>query len=196
MPVPPSVAQQALRMMSRLLICIAVLGLVDALAVAQSVPAVNAPAPISVQRGQSTSVTLSGSSLANVSSVALPEDSGLTATLVKADKPNDAEAKLTLKADAEAKPGVREIRLVSTTGVSNPVQVWVEQYQLIVDTPPNTDPAKPQPISLPAIITGKIDAPGDIDNYRFTALKGQQLVFNMIAARARSPLDGNLTITD
>jgi uncharacterized lipoprotein YbaY len=63
---------------------------------AQPIPAVNAPAPISVQRGQSTSVTLSGSSLAKVDSVALPDDSGLTATLAKADKPNDAEAKLTL----------------------------------------------------------------------------------------------------
>ena len=116
--------------------------------------------------------------------------------MVKPDKPADAESKLTLKANGDAKPGVREIRLVSPTGVSNPVQVWVEQYPIVVDTPPNTDPAKAQAISLPAIIKGAINAPGDIDNYRFTALKGQQLVFNMIAARARSPLDGVLTISD
>src|SRR5690348_6284945 len=140
-------------MIVRLLACIAVIGIVTAGAFAQPVPAVNARAPISVQRGQSTSVTLSGSSLANVSSVALPDDSGLTATLTKSDKPNDAEAKLMLKADRDARPGMREIRLVSPTGISNPVQVWIEQYPLIVDTPPNTDPAKPQPISLPAIIT-------------------------------------------
>ena len=100
------------------------------------------------------------------------DDAGLTATLVKPDKPNDAEAKLKLTAAADAAPGLRELRLVSPTGVSNPVQVWVEQYPLVVDKAPNTDPTKAQPIPLPAVITGNIDAPGDSDCYRFTARQG------------------------
>src|SRR5688572_17478664 len=95
-------------------------------ALGQSAPTLTAPAPVSLQRGQSLEVTLPGSALANVSSVVLPEDSRLTATLAKSDKP-DAEIKLKFAADADAPPGLRELRLVSPTGVSNPVQVWVEQ---------------------------------------------------------------------
>jgi hypothetical protein len=160
---------------------------------AQPVPTINAPAPLSIQRGQSADITLAGSALATVSSVALPDDSGLKVTLAK---PTDAEAKLKVEAASDAPPGMRELRLVSPTGVSNPVQIWVEQYPLIADRAPNTDPTNPQPISLPAIVTGTIEAPGDSDCYRFTALKGQQLVFNVIASRTRSPLDANLLIYD
>lgn len=162
---------------------------------AQPVPTLSAPAPVSLQRGQSTDITLAGSSLAGVSSVAITNESGLTATLTKSDKP-DAETKLTIAADADARPGVREIRLVSSTGVSNPVQVWVEQFPIVVDKAPNTDPMKAQPIPLPAVITGNIDAPGDSDCYRFTAAKGQVLIFNVIASRLRSNLDGNLIVYD
>jgi hypothetical protein len=91
---------------------------------------------------------------------------------------------------------VREIRLISPTGVSSAIPVWIEQYPLILDRAPNTNPSNPQPVSLPAIITGIIDGPGDADCYRFTALKGQQLVFNVIASRMRSGLDANLLLYD
>jgi hypothetical protein len=169
---------------------------VAATASAQPAPLLNAPTPFSVQRNQSTEIALTGGALGNVTSVALPTNSGLTAAIVQPEKPNGVDLKLNLKADPDAKPGLREIRLVSPTGVSNPAQVWVEQYPLVVDKAPNTDPAKAQPIPLPAVISGNIDAPGDSDCYRFTAAKGQVLVFNVFAGRLRSGLDANLIVYD
>ena len=82
----------------RALVAISVLFGVHA-AHAQPVPTINAPAPLSIQRGQSAEITLAGAALATVSSVALPEDSGLKVTLAK---PGDAEAKLTLEAGPDA----------------------------------------------------------------------------------------------
>jgi hypothetical protein len=163
---------------------------------AQPVPTVTIPAPLSIQRGQSAELALSGSALANVSSIVLPENSGLIATLIKSEKPVDTEAKIKLTAGPDIQPGMREARLVSPTGVSNPIPIWVEQYPLATDTEANNSPDAAQRVSLPVIITGTISAAGDSDFYRVVALKGQRLVFNVTAARNRSPLDANLLLYD
>lgn len=168
---------------------------------AQPIPAVNAPAPVSVQRGQTVELTLTGGSLAGVTSVALAANDGsaLTAEMVKpaeGQPPADNQAMLKLTASSEATPGARELRLVSPTGVSNPVQVWVDQYPVVADAEPNNVPDAAQRVTLPAVLTGRIEASGDADLYRFPATKGQQLVFNVHAARAGSPLDANILIYD
>lgn len=166
---------------------------------AQPVPVLNQPAPVSVQRGQSVELTLSGGSLANVTAPALSGNDGgaLTAELVKPEgQPNDGQAKLKLTAAADAQPGVRELRLISPTGVSNPIQVWVDQYPVSADAEPNNVPDAAQRIALPAVLSGRIDAAGDSDLFRFGATKGQQLVFNLLAARSGSPLDANILVYD
>jgi hypothetical protein len=52
------------------------------------------------------------------------------------------------------------------------------------------------PASLPAIFNGRIDKPGNVDNWSWTAKKGDVFVFDLRAARLGSPLDGVLTIYD
>ena len=116
------------------------------------------------------------------------------------------ELQVTIRADAE--PGLREMRLETARGVSNPLRFCVgrlpefreQEPELVTDVQgwdiPIRFPATiTTNITLPAIVNGQIiprepDAlrfgggftPGDADRYRFEARKGQTLV---IAASAR-----------
>ena len=102
----------------------------------------------------------------------------------------------------DAKPGEREIRLATPNALSNPMKFCVGTLPEISKNaakPANPDLDKylekmggrPAPtgtpkyeghILLPAIVNGQI-MPGGVDRYRFSAARGQQLVF---AASARS----------
>ncbi|MBP7051425.1 MAG: PPC domain-containing protein [Phycisphaerae bacterium] len=107
---------------------------------------------------------------------------------------------LSVTVGPDARPGRRELRLVTASGLSNPLVFCVgtlpefrEKAARAVVVPPNTagqpyrrqakvDPAEADMhISLPAVVNGQI-MPGDVDRYRFAARKGQRLV---VAASAR-----------
>jgi hypothetical protein len=55
---------------------------------------------------------------------------------------------------------------------------------------------KQKPISLPAILNNRIEKPGHVDLWNWTAKKGDVFVFDLRAARLDSRLDGVLTIQD
>jgi hypothetical protein len=53
-----------------------------------------------------------------------------------------------------------------------------------------------QPLTLPVIVNGRIDKPGDTDAYRFEGRAGAPFVAEVIARRLDSPLDSFLKLTD
>lgn len=98
----------------------------------------------------------------------------------------------------DAEPGAREIRLIGSRGLTNPMVFHVGQLPEHVRKPMGVSPfqvlgkealaqrKRPEEeaemtIDLPCIVNGQI-ASGERNSYRFTATKGQQLVF---AAKAR-----------
>ena len=60
---------------------------------------------------------------------------------------------------------------------------------------PNNNPAHAQKITLPALVDGIVE-PADYDVFRFHAEAGEVLVFDLVARRAGSRLDGTLGILD
>jgi hypothetical protein len=81
---------------------------------------------------------------------------------------------VTLAEDAE--PGERELRLITPSGVTNPLRFHVGDLPEYRENEPNdkmADTGTDHP--LPLIINGQI-LPGDVDRFRFKASKGQQLV--------------------
>ena len=87
---------------------------------------------------------------------------------------------------ANAKPGERELRLISPSGMSNPVYVHVSQSPEYRETEPND--VKPDPVvagNLPTVANGQI-MPGDVDRFSFQAKRGQRLVLSG-AARELMP---------
>lgn len=79
-----------------------------------------------------------------------------------------------------ARPGDRELRLLTREGLTNPLCFQVGVAPEVRELEPN-DPAataKPPddpPLTLPITINGQV-GPGDVDRFRFLARKGQNLV--------------------
>ena len=98
----------------------------------------------------------------------------------------------------DAKPGRREIRVITKRGVSNPLPFYVGQVPEVARKPMKTcqlpvlgkeylaqrkRPPEEEElrITVPCTMNGQI-APGEVNRYRFQASKGQRLV---ISAKAR-----------
>ncbi len=87
--------------------------------------------------------------------------------------------KITIAEDAPM--GKREMRLITPTGMSNPVWFFIDQWEERKETEPNDD--QPDPVvgsTLPVVVNGQI-MPGDVDRFSFQARKGMRLVFNTAA---------------
>jgi hypothetical protein len=102
-----------------------------------------------------------------------------------------------VKIDRRAKLGERELRLVTQSGTSNPmpfhvggqpevsrkplgtceIQVLGKEENALRRRPPEEAETR---IHLPCTVNGQI-SPGEVDRYRFTAKKGQHLVFTTLA---------------
>jgi hypothetical protein len=61
---------------------------------------------------------------------------------------------------------------------------------------PNDDPLKVKPVSVPAVLNGRIDAPGDVDCWAMAVRKGEVFEVELRAAQLGSPLDGVLAVLD
>lgn len=59
-----------------------------------------------------------------------------------------------------------------------------------------SDQTKPQSVSVPAVLNGRIESPGDQDTWSFVATKGVEYEFDVRASRLGSPLDAVLELTD
>ncbi|HYT89163.1 MAG TPA: PPC domain-containing protein [Gemmataceae bacterium] len=64
------------------------------------------------------------------------------------------------------------------------------------DLPEHLEPAPAKPISLPAILNGRISKPAEVDDWRVSARKGDVYEIELRAAAFGSPLHGVLTILD
>lgn len=80
---------------------------------------------------------------------------------------------------------------------ANEIALDVGDDNEFVEAEPNDDAASATPIEqLPAILNGVIERDSDFDCYRFTAKKGQRLIFETVSRSFGSPLDSRLDLYD
>jgi hypothetical protein len=79
---------------------------------------------------------------------------------------------------------------------SNLIRYAVDNLPECNDIEINDSDANAQPVSLPVIVNGRIEKPGDMDVYRFQGHANQQVVAEVYARRLHSPLDSLLRLTD
>lgn len=85
--------------------------------------------------------------------------------------------RIEISIDAEAAPGVRDLRLVTRNGLTNPVCFRVGLLPEVREQEPNhPDVPEAAVVDLPVVLNGQI-LPRDIDRFRIRAHKGQRLVF-------------------
>ena len=79
--------------------------------------------------------------------------------------------------------------------LSNRVPVGVDNLPEIFEVEPNNTTSTAQTVTLPVIINGRVDKPGDWDLFKFEGRAGERIVAEVYARRLDSPLDSILTLT-
>jgi hypothetical protein len=80
--------------------------------------------------------------------------------------------------------------------LSRPFLLELDDLPEHLEAEPNNEPGQVQPVSLPAILNGRIDRPGDVDYWAFTLRKGDTYDLELHAARLGSPLAAVLVLLD
>jgi hypothetical protein len=116
-----------------------------------------------------------------------------TKTVVQVSGWNLASRSVAMDAKG-AEPGIYP--LAAATGAINTLPFVVDSLPETVEREPNDAPKDAQRLSLPVIVNGRIQHPGDVDVFSFTGRTGDQVVAEVTARRAGSPLDSVLELTD
>ncbi len=87
-------------------------------------------------------------------------------------------------------------RLTIAGKQTNPFLLEVDDLPEYLETEPNDQPAQAKPVTLPAVLNGRIDKAGDVDYWAFAARKGTAYQFAVRALALGSPLHAVLTVTD
>ncbi len=138
--------------------------------------------PAGGQRGHTVEITAGGTGIRP--NQVLMTGSGITTRVLESKDPSQARIAITIAPDAD--PGIRELRILNSGGVSNRFRFVVGDLPEINEIEPNSTRAAPQPIeSLPVVINGQITE-GDRDYFRFHAAAGQTVICQ-VQARALLP---------
>lgn len=97
---------------------------------------------------------------------------------------------------ADAPPGLHWVWVRKGAYVSNPLPVAIDTLPEIRDQEPNNDRTQAQKVTLPVIVNGRIDQPGDWDVYEIEGQSGQTVVVEVLARRLASPMDSLVKIVN
>jgi len=93
-------------------------------------------------------------------------------------------------------PGICRLTTIKDGYVSNPLPFVLDTLPESMDKEPNNAIAMAQKVTLPVVINGRIEQPGDWDVFQFTARSNDTIVADVDARRLDSPLDSVLKLTD
>ncbi len=79
---------------------------------------------------------------------------------------------------------------------SGPVLFAIDTLSETFEREPNGSPRQAQPLTLPTIVNGRIQVPGDRDMFSFSGRAGEEVVAEVEARRLGSPLDSVLELYD
>ena len=146
------------------------------------------------QTGTKAAVTVAGGNLQGATAL-LVSGTGVKAQITKNTEGGALPVELEIAPDAV--PGMREVRVVTPRGSSNAGRMWIGAYPELAEKEPNNALAAAQKLEkLPVALHGQASGGEDVDCYTFQAGAGDTFVFDLVAARMTSALDGYLTLFD
>ncbi len=104
------------------------------------------------------------------------------------------DAKLILPGP-DAEEGLYPVGAERGDARSNLIPFALDTLPECIESRSNNTLQTAQAVTLPVIINGRIETPGDQDVFRFTAKKGDTIIAEVNARRLDSPLDSLLTLT-
>src|ERR1039457_5924028 len=93
-------------------------------------------------------------------------------------------------------PGIYPVSVRKEDRVSNRVPFAVDTLPECLEQEPNNSIATAQRVTLPIIVNGRVDKPGDWDVFRFQGHAGDTVWAGVLPRRLDSPLDSVLKLTD
>jgi hypothetical protein len=98
--------------------------------------------------------------------------------------------------DKDMTPGIHPISVCKGDMISNTLPFAVDTLPECLEREPNDSTQTAQVVTLPVIVNGRIDRPGDWDVFRFEGRAGQEIIAEVNARRLESPLDSVLELFD
>lgn len=161
---------------------------------AAQVPNVASIFPPGGQAGTRQTITLAGGNLQGTTQI-LASGAGVEYQITKNTEGGSLPVDISIAADAL--PGLRELRVATPRGTSNAGRIWVGSYPETNETEPNNTLETKQALEgLPLTINGAVNGAEDVDTFTFHAEAGDTYVFDLVANRMVSGLDGYLSLTD
>ncbi|MBX3401544.1 MAG: PPC domain-containing protein [Gemmataceae bacterium] len=164
--------------------------------------------PLVVEPGKKTKVVVRGVNVDGLTELRVhePKSKGaITGKPKKVGLPNnypldrvgDSEIEIELDVAKDSPGGTLAFSVVGPGGESNVIKVALaDETPRSAENEPNDGLDKPQTITLPAAVDGKIDRERDADVYSFVGKKGERVSIDVLAARLGSPADLHLTLFD
>jgi hypothetical protein len=180
-------------------------------------PTLNSVSPVGMARGTTVELTVEGLNLAKASAIYFSEP-GVTGKILRVKElpdlpenrlgsngtpstvdlgPLPPRNQVTVEVDVspDAEIGPVGFRLLTPLGTSPEGRFLIEPYYgESADKEPNDTPETAVETYLPAILTGAISKPGDVDYFKIHVEAGEQLVFQDGAALIGSSLEPVVTI--
>ena len=162
---------------------------------AASAPTITYLSPMAVKPGEPTDITVVGTNLDGAKAVwtNLPAQAELAPIEKNGTDKTKAVFRFTLPADAA--PAIGGLRVATGKGVSNLRLFMVDELPTVTSNGKNRSLETAQTVELPAAIEGACAAES-FDYYRFEAAAGEELSFEVYAARLGSALDPVIRILD
>ncbi len=136
-----------------------------------SSPSLQAIRPVGGQRGTQVEVTLSGARLGDAQQILWYQPGIETTAIAKVD---DNSVKATLKIAPDARLGLYDLRLRTTTGVSEQRTFSVGALPELSEVEPNNDFAAPQAVAFNSTVNGVAENE-DVDYFVIEAKKGDRI---------------------
>ena len=173
----------------------AVPSLAQAQAPGASAPTITYLSPMAVKPGEPTDITVVGTNLTGATTAwsNLPAQ----VELAPGDKNGTDKAKVVYRftLPSGAAPAIAGLRVASDKGVSNLRLFMVDDLPTVASNAKNRNLESAQTVELPAAIEGACAAES-FDYYQFEVAAGQELSFEVFAARLGSALDPVIRLLD
>ena len=99
------------------------------------------------------------------------------------EKPSLTKMKVKFTAEADAMPGVRDVKMATPRGVSTVGQLVVVSDPVIYESGKNNSRETANEVTLPATVCGLFEANEDVDYFKFHVEAGQELNFHVRCSR-------------
>jgi hypothetical protein len=157
--------------------------------------AISACWPPGAAPGSKVEARLEGSNI-GAASMVLIGGTGVKATMGAPNKDGNS-VPVTLEVASDARPGYREIRLVTPKGMTTPGYVWIDSVPQVMEVEPNNQmPQATKLDKLPAAFCGRMDGGEDVDWVSFPVQAGDTIVMDIQAVRLFSGMDPTMELRD